>query len=46
MSIRKFGTGPDQRVVRDDKDKQGVRKEASQKFTEKDREELKKESEK
>jgi hypothetical protein len=40
MSIRKFGTGPDQKVVADEKDTQGVRKEASRRLTEDDRQKL------
>jgi hypothetical protein len=44
MTFRKFGTSDEQRVLADEKDQQGVRKEASQAFTDKDREDLLRES--
>lgn len=40
MSIRKFGTSDDQKVIADEKDSQGVRKEAKQDWTEQDQAEL------
>ena len=46
MAFRKFGTSDDQKVVADDKDKQGLSKEASQKLTPQDRERLQEESKK
>lgn len=46
MSLRKFGISPDQKVLADDKDAQGVRKEASRKpLTEEKREALQRENE-
>ncbi len=45
MGIRKFGTSEDQRVLADEKDQQGLSKESSARMTEKDREELRKETE-
>ena len=44
MSFRKFGRSDDQKVLADEKDTQGVRKEASTRFTDKDRKELWEES--
>lgn len=46
MSFRKFGNSDDQKLLADEKDKQGLTKEARvDRFTEKDREELRKENE-
>lgn len=45
MSFKKFGRSDDQQVLSDEKDTQGVRKEATTKFTDKDREELRWENE-
>lgn len=40
MTIRKFGRSDDQQVLADENDTQGVRKEATVQWTEKDRDEL------
>jgi hypothetical protein len=44
MSFRKFGTSDDQRVLADPEDTQGVRKEATERFSDKDREDLRREN--
>jgi hypothetical protein len=46
MGFQKFGTGDDQKIVADKNDTQGVKKTASTKLSEKDREELRKENQK
>lgn len=45
MGFRKFGTSDDQKVVPDQEDTQGVRKESSRGWTERDEDELRRESE-
>lgn len=45
MSFRKFGRSDDQKVLTDDKDTQGVRKEGNRQWTAEDERELARENE-